>query len=160
MRCVIFVNRLINLICKVFLLNIKKMLEACEAFVTYESGISLDRQGFEVSDEPVWILGREYDTRTSIISKQLTIKIQSVVSLFYHPGLEELNSDVKSRLLFTYRRNFPPIGDSGMTSDRGWGCMLRCGQMVVAQALVNQHLGIILFIFFFVWNLIGKLFSR
>jgi len=55
--------------------------------------------------------------------------------------LDELHSDVKSRLLLTYRKNFPPIGDSGMTSDRGWGCMLRCGQMVVAQALINQHLG-------------------
>lgn len=56
--------------------------------------------------------------------------------------LNELNEDVKSRLWFTYRRNFPSISDSGMTSDKGWGCMLRCGQMVVAQALTNHHLGL------------------
>lgn len=55
--------------------------------------------------------------------------------------MDYLNDNVKSRLLFTYRRNFPGIGESGMTSDRGWGCMLRCGQMVIAQALINQHLG-------------------
>lgn len=96
------------------------MLEACEAFVTYESGIILDRQGFEVNDDPVWILGQKYDTRTK---------------------LDELHTDIKSRLLLTYRRNFTAIGDTGMTTDRGWGCMLRCGQMVVAQALVKQHLG-------------------
>ena len=32
------------------------------------------------------------------------------------------------------------LGDSGYTTDLGWGCMLRCGQMMVAQALVNRHL--------------------
>ncbi len=65
MRYVIFVFKLFRFIFNVLLFNIRKMLEACEAFVTYESGIILDRQGFEVSEEPVWILGREYDTRKS-----------------------------------------------------------------------------------------------
>lgn len=102
------------------------MLEACYETSkmltsTYETGMQmLDRQGFEISDDPVWILGRQYDTKTS---------------------LDELNADVKSRIWFTYRRNFPPIGEAGQTSDKGWGCMLRCGQMVVAQALLNHHIG-------------------
>ena len=65
----------------------------------------------------------------------------NIFYFYFFLGLDDLNADVKSRLLFTYRKNFTAIGDSGMTSDRGWGCMLRCGQMVVAQALVNQHLG-------------------
>ena len=55
--------------------------------------------------------------------------------------MEELVTDVQSRLWFTYRRNFGAIGQSGLMSDKGWGCMLRCGQMVLAQALVNYHLG-------------------
>uniref|UniRef100_M3XJS5 Cysteine protease n=1 Tax=Latimeria chalumnae TaxID=7897 RepID=M3XJS5_LATCH len=53
----------------------------------------------------------------------------------------ELLSDVSSRLWFTYRKKFTPIGGTGPSSDTGWGCMLRCGQMILAQALVYGHLG-------------------
>ncbi|XP_016123038.1 cysteine protease ATG4A-like isoform X1 [Sinocyclocheilus grahami] len=71
-------------------------------------------------DEPVWILGACYDLKTK---------------------KPELLSDVRSRLWFTYRKKFSPIGGTGPSSDAGWGCMLRCGQMILAQALVSRHLG-------------------
>jgi len=116
LRCARSVSEVFKIVVKYSFIIFIKMLEAC---LTYETGI-LDRQGFEVTNDPVWILGRQYDTKTS---------------------MEELTADVRSRLWLTYRRNFLPIGSSGMTTDRGWGCMLRCGQMVIAQALINCHLG-------------------
>lgn len=71
--------------------------------------------------EPVWVLGKQYDREQE---------------------LERIREDIHSRLWFTYRRGFVPIGHpDGHTSDRGWGCMLRCGQMVLAQALLLRHLG-------------------
>lgn len=77
---------------------------------------------------------------------------------------EEFLDDFESRLWFTYRSNFAPIEESlgttapgassfslrirshfgnggGFTSDSGWGCMIRSGQCLLANALAVLHLG-------------------
>ncbi|ELT88258.1 hypothetical protein CAPTEDRAFT_225251 [Capitella teleta] len=87
--------------------------------MTYETGM-LEVEDFPQTESPVWILGKQY-------------------SVLY--DLAELKKDVKSRLWLTYRKGFDPIGGSGPTSDQGWGCMLRCGQMMLAQSLICRHLG-------------------
>ncbi|OXU30109.1 hypothetical protein TSAR_003785 [Trichomalopsis sarcophagae] len=74
------------------------------------------------TENSVWILGRKYNAKKDI---------------------DAIRRDIRSRLWFTYRKGFVPIGGFGstFTSDKGWGCMLRCGQMVLGQALISLHLG-------------------
>ncbi|XP_056005246.1 cysteine protease ATG4B-like [Ostrea edulis] len=87
--------------------------------LTYESA-ALGYSDFPLTEEPVYLIGIKY-------------------SALY--DRDELKRDFLSKIWCTYRKNFPAIGGTGPTSDGGWGCMLRCGQMMLAQALVVRHLG-------------------
>ncbi len=49
--------------------------------------------------------------------------------------------DLYSRPWITYRSGFPPIHPSHYTSDVGWGCMLRSGQMLLCNAFFLLELG-------------------
>ncbi len=71
---------------------------------------------------PVWILGKFHTGNNP-------------------EGRRFLKKDIQSRLLMTYRKGFSPIGGTDFTSDKGWGCMLRCGQMLLAQSLLCLWVG-------------------
>lgn len=52
----------------------------------------------------------------------------------------ELSKDIATRIWFTYRKGFSQINGNGPDSDQGWGCMIRCGQMLLAETFLRIYL--------------------
>ncbi|KAG0342407.1 Cysteine protease atg4b [Podila humilis] len=55
--------------------------------------------------------------------------------------LQQFMQDFQSRIWFTYRKDIARIEPSFYTSDAGWGCMMRTGQSLLAEAFIQTMLG-------------------
>ncbi|XVF14651.1 hypothetical protein REPUB_Repub09cG0080000 [Reevesia pubescens] len=87
--------------------------------------------GMSSSTSDIWLLGVCYK-----ISQE-----ESSADVDATNGLAAFKHDFSSRILITYRKGFDSIGDTKITTDVSWGCMLRSSQMLVAQALLFHRLG-------------------
>jgi len=103
-------------------LSLRNFMDYCVAALNEASSSSCSNK-FDplASNATVWLLGRQYELPDEC---------------------DKLVEDIRSKLWITYRRNFPPLDATARyTSDRGFGCMIRCGQMVLANALLCKNLG-------------------
>eukprot|EP01088_Endostelium_zonatum_P003316 TRINITY_DN1452_c0_g1_i2.p1 TRINITY_DN1452_c0_g1~~TRINITY_DN1452_c0_g1_i2.p1 ORF type:complete len:401 (-),score=104.33 TRINITY_DN1452_c0_g1_i2:18-1220(-) len=79
-----------------------------------------------LSNSPLFMLGQSYSKSNDSIPER---------------AWSDFLTDFRSCFWFTYRKNFIRIEPSGLTSDVGWGCMLRSGQMLLSQALIYHYFG-------------------
>lgn len=103
---------------------------------------------FPDADAPVWVLGHRYDLEGDAWSKEMLSDIGSLAWLMYrtqfatpiprHPDgpsplLQNMNAFMRSG---PYAIQASALLDS-FTSDVGWGCMIRTGQSLIANALLR-----------------------
>eukprot|EP00035_Acanthoeca_spectabilis_P007834 m.144691 g.144691 ORF g.144691 m.144691 type:complete len:389 (-) comp14104_c0_seq1:4735-5901(-) len=97
---------------------------ALDSMLAYVSGVSGADRAEKAPKEPmsddVYILGTRYS---------------------HEADAKAIGRAVRGLPWFTYRRGFPAIANTPLQCDAGWGCMLRCGQMMVAEALLRHRGG-------------------
>ncbi|CAF4581302.1 unnamed protein product, partial [Rotaria sp. Silwood1] len=83
------------------------------------------RPNFRTNDSPIYLLETTYDDTPRPQSEQSSANFLKLFS---------------QRIYFSYRKQFEPLAGSRngdiITSDGGWGCMIRCAQMLLAQTFL------------------------
>uniref|UniRef100_F6SFI7 Cysteine protease n=1 Tax=Ciona intestinalis TaxID=7719 RepID=F6SFI7_CIOIN len=95
-------------------------------------------------DSPLWLLGKCYHLKKPSLSSDTSENAgeptqNNLTVILIH--LKLFLVDFHSKLWFTYRKGFPTLNDTNLTSDTGWGCMLRTAQMMIAQSFIVHLLG-------------------
>jgi hypothetical protein len=118
----------------------KTKMDYCYNYINDANGKYLP----PLSNSPFWMLGKCYKAEPSFESQATAGLTESTdFTLLENTAkcFPNLLSDFEALFWFTYRKDFPRIEPSPYTSDAGWGCMLRSGQMLLAQALARHLLG-------------------
>ncbi|KAJ1643169.1 Cysteine protease atg4 [Coemansia asiatica] len=94
--------------------------------------------------QDIWLLGRHYQQAESSSEQdeqqgQQSQQQQTLSWLQSYP--QNFVKDFSRLIWCTYRSQYPPISPTAFTTDSGWGCMLRAGQTLLAQALQLHHFG-------------------
>lgn len=97
--------------------RLKSKLVSAWNSLRYVSGFSLKHKSKFNKSSPIIMLGKTYE-----------LKDQGDRELF--------RRSFSSLLWLTYRRGFPPLLGCSLTTDSGWGCVLRTGQMLLGQGLL------------------------
>jgi len=92
---------------------------------------------------PAWLLGQSYHKPSTSSRSSISDLDAADIPTASSPtaALTPLMDDFHTRVWMTYRKGFECFPKTQIDSDCGWGCMIRAGQMIVANTLIELHLG-------------------